>query len=151
MQLADMIALLNNDLKNEWKHLRFYLANASFFMGIHAHEYKEFFLEAAASEMGHVTAFMDLILGLGGVPTTECNAFEIFESPESALRYALKMEDEVVANYIHRQEDAKSMEDKVNGGWIDVFLDGQIQDSRQDADHLRRIISGFPPYTPYLS
>lgn len=149
MLLDQMIELLNIDLRNEWKHLHFYLACASRLTGLHAHEYKEVFLKAAQSEMGHVTAFTDLIIGLGGVPSHEPAPYELFERPEYALKYALKMEEEVVANYVQRQKDTQRMEEKdaVNAGWIDVFLDGQIQDSREDADHLKQIIKGFPKPT----
>jgi bacterioferritin (cytochrome b1) len=141
MNLQGMIDLLNNDLKNEWKHLHFYLTNASLVSGLHAHEYKEFLLESAAGEMKHVTAFSDLIIGLGGSPTTEVAPFKTSRYADEILNAALKMEDEVVANYVQRQKDAQELAkvDPVNGGWIDVFLDGQIQDSREDADHLRRI------------
>jgi bacterioferritin (cytochrome b1) len=145
MTLNDMIALLNGDLMNEWKHLRFYLANASLMTGLHAHEYKEFLLKAAEGEMGHVVAFQDLIIGLGGVPTTDSNPFLTTSDPTEVVKLALAMEDEVVKNYVQRQDDARKLAttDPVNGGWIDVFMDGQIQDSREDADHLRQILKGI--------
>jgi len=145
MTLEEMIRLLNIDLKNEWKHLHFYLSCASRLTGLHCHEYKELFLKAAQSEMGHVTAFSDLIVGLGGIPVHEPAPYEVFDKPEYALYYALVMENEVVANYVQRQKDASKLaeNDPTNGGWIDVFMDAQIQDSREDADHLRQIIRGL--------
>lgn len=145
MQLEEMIRLLNVDLRNEWKHLHFYLACASRLTGLHATEYKEYFLKAAQSEMGHVTAFTDLIIGLGGVPIHEPAPYDLFDRPGCALKYALAMEEDVVANYVQRQKDAARLAefDPTNAGWIDVFLDGQIQDSRQDADHLKQIIKGL--------
>lgn len=131
---------------NEWTHLHFYLANASRLTGLHAHEYKEIFLKSAASEMQHVAAFQDLIVGLGGIPEKTHNSFEVYECPIYALKAALAMEEEVVKNYIQRQKDAASLgeNDPINGGWIDVFLDSQIQDSRQDADHYKQILKGIP-------
>ena len=145
MTLDMMIGLLNLDLKNEWMHLKFYLVTASRLTGLHAHEYKEFFLDAAKSEMAHVQAFQDLIVGLGGEPTIESNHFQLFNDPVQALKYALHMEQKVVSNYVSRQDDAKKLAetDKVNGTWIDVFLDSQIQDSREDADHLKQILKGL--------
>jgi hypothetical protein len=55
------------------------------------------------------------------------------------------MEEEVVTNYVRRQKDATLLEenDPVNGGWINVFLDSQIQDSREDADHFKQILKGI--------
>ena len=75
MNKEEMIDVLNQDLKNEWMHLRFYLHHASMVTGLHCHEYKELFLKEAASEMEHVTQFSDLIIGLGGIPTTLSNEF----------------------------------------------------------------------------
>ncbi len=145
MTLNEMIATLNGDLMNEWKHLRFYLANASLVTGLHCHEYKELLLKAAASEMGHVTAFSDLIVGLGGQPTSDSNPFLTSSDPAEVVKMALVMEEEVVKNYVQRQDDARNLAvvDPVNGGWIDVFMDGQIQDSREDADHLKQILRGI--------
>lgn len=134
-----MIELLNNDLKNEWKHLRFYLHHASLVTGLHAPEYKEMLLEEAAGEMKHVTEFSDLIIGLGGIPTNESNSFETFTEPRQIIEYALKMEQEVVENYTTRMDQATEM-GGVDGRWIEIFLEGQIQKSREDVDHYRQIL-----------
>ena len=148
MNIQRMIDLLNNDLKNEWKHLRFYLYHASAVTGLHAEEYKELFLKEAAGEMSHVTEFSDLILGLGGTPTAESNDFPLLTSPNSILSYALEMEKEVVANYVQRMKDANelklSLEENagVDAQWIEIFLEGQIQKSREDVDKYRQILKG---------
>jgi bacterioferritin len=137
-----MLAKLNSDLRNEWKHLRFYLHHASMVQGLHCAEYKEFLLEEAASEMKHVTEFSDLIVGLGGKPTTEANEFPSLTGPKEILEYALKMEDEVVANYVQRMKDADEL-GGVDGQWIEIFMENQVQHSREDADHMRQIVRGW--------
>lgn len=154
MNRTQIIDLLNSDLKNEWKHLRFYLYHASAVTGLHCEEYKELFLKEAAGEMTHVTAFSDLIIGLGGTATHESNDFEKFTKPKDILTYALKMEEIVVANYVQRMYDAScfmsSAEDsntdnlcRIDGQWLEIFLEGQIQDSREDADHFKQILKGI--------
>ena len=159
-----MIELLNDDLKNEWKHLRFYLYHASAVTGLHCGEYKELFLEEAASEMKHVTQFSDLIIGLGGTATFESNDFEKFHDPKSIMNYAVKMEEQVIENYFQRMQDASELSDKTVGfsssdlsgdltgypplsksdaSWIQIFLEGQLEASREDVDHFKQILRGL--------
>ena len=144
-KLNEMIELLNKDLSNELKHLRFYLYHASFIKGIHREEYKEYLLNQAKSELEHVNQFSNLIIGLGGVPTTHCNPFDTFENHEMIIQYALDMEKEVVENYAQRLQQAEELksEDLVNGTYIQIFLENQFQDSREDLDNLVQIRKGF--------
>lgn len=142
MDKQQIIQLLNNDLKNEWKHLRFYLYHASAVTGLHCAEYKELFLKEAAGEMAHVTAFSDMIRGLGGDATHEANEFPRLSKPEDIMLYAIEMEEEVVSNYVQRMADALEL-GGTDGQWLEIFLEGQIQDSREDVDHFKQIARGF--------
>lgn len=142
MALEEVIFDLNQDLKNEWKHMRFYLHHASRVQGLHCNEYKELFLEEAASEMKHITEFSDLIVGLGGIPTTESNDFPCFTKPKDILSYALNMENEVVVNYALRISQAELL-DCPNNKWVTIFLENQIEHSRADADHMKQILKGI--------
>lgn len=143
MTTEQMIDLLNKDLRNEWKHLRFYLYHASAVVGLHCAEYKELFLKEAAGEMAHVTAFSDLIVGMGGVATHEANDFPLMTKPEEIMTYALNMEREVVKNYVERMQQTHLMDDAVHAQWLEIFLEGQIQDSREDVDHFQQIVKGL--------
>jgi bacterioferritin (cytochrome b1) len=142
MNKNEIIDILNNDLKNEWKHLRFYLYHASAVTGPLIEEYKELFLKEASGEMNHVTEFSDLIIGLGGTATDESNEFEKFTDPFDIISYALKMEEEVVSNYVQRMQDA-SLLGGVDGQWLEIFMENQIQKSRQDVDHYRQMLKSW--------
>lgn len=142
VELSCLIEKLNSDLKNEWKHLKFYLHHASRITGLHCEEYKEFLLKSAASEMEHVTAFSDLITGLGGIPTKESNEFPSLEAPEEILSYAANMEEEVFENYHIRMNEAEDLNNS-DGRWIIIFLEDQMKDSRQDLDHLKQILKNI--------
>lgn len=142
MTKEDIIQLLNDDLRNEWKHLRFYLYHASAVTGLHSAEYKELFLKEAASEMQHVTQFSDLIIGLGGKATFESNDFGRFTNPKEIMEYAVMMEEQVVKNYVQRMKDATKL-GGVDGTWLEIFLEGQIQASREDVDHFKQIVRGL--------
>ena len=134
------IDALNYHLRNELKHMRFYLYHASAVTGLHHDEYKEMLLTEAASEMGHVTEFSDVIYGLGGIPTKESNDFDCFSNPYDIINYAIKMEEEVVQNYVNLMDDAARYE-TVDGRWLEIFLEGQIQHSREDVDRFKRIFA----------
>lgn len=141
MTKQEMIDLLNADLRNEWKHLRFYLYHASAVVGLHCEEYKELFLKEAAGEMAHVTAFSDVIVGLGGHATHESNEFPRLTTPQNIIEYAVEMEEEVVSNYTTRHKQAEEL-GGVDGQWLEIFLEEQIQDSREDVDHFKQIMRG---------
>lgn len=147
MKFRELVTLLNDDLKNEWKHLQFYLHHASAITGLHAHEYKEFLLEQAASEMQHVSQFSDLLLGLGETPTTTINEFPKFTDAAEILEYAAAMELDVVRNYVQRIAQLADVPrdpfDDMHTKWIEIFLEEQIKDSREDLDHIRRILLGL--------
>jgi ferritin len=147
--IAEFVRRLNSDLKNEWRHMCYYLYAASAATGLHAHEYKEFFLEQAKSEMGHVTQFSDLIIGLGGTATVECLPFAKYTDVRDLLCYAAVLEAEVVSNYTKRiAELADIVEDApaiaAHKKWLEIFLEEQIKDSREDLDHLRQIMKPWP-------
>jgi len=141
--VAQMIDLLNGDLANEYKHMHFYLNAAIRVQGLHRAELREMLFSEAKSEMKHVQEFADLIVGLGGIPSTAIKGFRSdLTRPKDILQYAQDMENEVVANYIQRQKDAQEL-GGVEGRWIDVFLDDQIIHSREDADNMKQMIAGL--------
>jgi len=145
MNLEILVSNLKEDLKNERKHMLFYLTNASTIVGINRLEIKEFLLEAAASEMKHVEEFQNLILGLNGeIKDCEFNNFEVFEDAQKILEYAYNLETEVVYNYSRRIKEAQSLNDH-NGLWVEIFLENQIANSREDADNIKRIIKSVKP------
>ncbi len=149
MELLEMIDKLNGDLSREYAHWHFYIHAARMVETLHRAELKEFFDEEAADEMKHVQAWGDLIVGLGGVPTTVVAPFRNdLGDPVELLKEAIKMESEVVEHFVQRQDEANELEknggmDKVDGRRIDVFLDDQILDSRETVDHVTQMLKGL--------
>lgn len=139
MTKNELVAKLNSDLKNELKHMHFYLHSAAVIRGLHREELREYLEEHALSEFEHVKEFTKVIVGLGGVPTKEVNVYPTLTDPIEIIKYAVDMEDEVVSNYVERMEDAKKL-GGVDGSYVEIFLEDQILDSRQDADNLRLMI-----------
>jgi bacterioferritin (cytochrome b1) len=148
MLFNELLAKLNTDLKNEWRHLRFYLYHAGAVTGLHAHELKEFLQESAKGEMEHVGQFIDMIIGLGGEATTESLDFPKLSDPRDILQFAGTIEAEVVKNYVERIAQLDTLTDDndqilIDKKWLEIFLEKQIEDSRQDLDHLRQLLKRF--------
>lgn len=149
MTLQEMINVLNLDLQNEYLHWHTYMNAAIIVSGFHREEYSEFFRAQAASEMEHIEAFGNMIVGLGGTPAFTCQPPTLNSnvSFRSLLKNILELEDQVVANYVQRIDDAIVLQengglDKIHGKYIELFLEDQIMDSRKDADHIRQILIG---------
>lgn len=142
MTRQELLNQLNHDLMNEYMHMHFYLYHASAITGLHREEFREFLLKEAASEMNHVTEFSDMIFGLGEDPTVLSNSFPKLENAQEIFQYALEMEKQVVENYVTRISQAEAL-GTVDGKWLEIFLEKQIEHSREDVDHYQRILAGL--------
>ena len=134
-----------SDLKNEKKHMLFYLTAASTVSGLHREEYKELFTKEAASEMSHIIEFQDAILGLGGDLTTSADVFTfnpyiVSYDIKELLNFSLEMESEVVANYAYRIQENLSLLDEPDKRWMEIFYEDQLEKSRKDVDNIRMIL-----------
>ena len=151
MNIEKMLNLLNEDLSREYSHWNFYIHASTSVVGLHREEMAEFLLKQAEGEMKHIEEFKKLIYGIATRrmdfnPTTESADFEKnLKDPKSILLEALQMDDQVVARYVQRIEDANRLqenggEDKIDGKFIELFLEDQIMDSRKDADNIRMML-----------
>ena len=133
------------DLRNERKHMLFYLTNAASMKGFDAVEYIEMFESEAKEEMAHVTEFQNMIVGLGGdlkcLKAQGYERHETFTDPVEALKYALRMEEEVVDNYVDRIRMAEMLENATTKKWLEVFYEKQIEKSRADVDKYKRLLN----------
>ena len=93
--------------------------------------------------MQHVLEFSDMIRGLGGSPIVESHVFKMLSDPREIIEAALQMEEHVVDNYTNRIVDASKMSDAVNARWLEIFLEKQIEHSREDVDEFRQILKGM--------
>ena len=139
MNILNMAELLDADLRNEYKHMNFYLYHSTSLVGLHAEEYKEIFAAEAKSEMEHVQQFANLLWGLGHQPGCTSNDFPLFTNVRAALQYAHDMEAEVVKNYATRIGQCKDLLEP-ESTWLTVFLEDQLAHSRQDVDRFQRLL-----------
>lgn len=153
MNINSIYELLCEDLSREYSHWNFYLQSATSIKGINRLEIGEFLLEQSQEEMKHVEEFKRLLHGLNvrrnlekEVPTKIAKFNSELTDSVQILEEALKMEDQVVNNYVQRINDACKLqengsEDEIDGKYIELFLEDQILDSRKDADNIRMMLS----------
>ena len=153
MTKKQLIDNLNADLMNEYRHMHFYLHASFMVQGLHRAEIGEFLKESAEGEFKHIQEFAKVIVGLGGKPFSMLSdAYTLaleksqpwhnstgLTSTMEILEFALNMEEEVVRNYVGRMKEAREMDD-TDGAFVEIFLEDQILDSRQDADELREMV-----------
>lgn len=154
MTIEEICKLLCEDLKNEYAHWHFYIQASTNIKGLNRKEIGEFFLEQAASEMKHVEEFRKMIQGIITrrnldlkIPNHPSKFAENLTCPKKLLEEALKMEDQVVKNYVLRKQQAESVceksvdsNDLADSTYISLFLEDQILDSRGDADEILEMI-----------
>lgn len=144
LTLQSFVEFMNNDLQNEWTHLKFYLYHSAAITGLHAAEYREFFTDAAKGEMTHVQAFLDRLYGMNyPAPAQSSASFSTFSNPEDAITHAIELEMHVVENYVKRlqQLDQLSAAHPVTARYLTVFYEDQLKDSYEDCERMRRIMA----------
>ena len=115
--IQDLIDNLNQDLQREYQHLHFYIIASTNVVGLHREEISEFFQKQAASELGHVMEFRRLIIGLGGMPTSQpllSGGLDGSLEVTPLLTAAYNLEMEVVKKYAERLIEAEELQN--NGG-----------------------------------
>jgi bacterioferritin len=135
----DLIEGLNEDLAAELGTvIRYtYQAGKSFgFLGI---ELRELFAEETQDELGHAAFLTDVIVDLGGEPTTTPKAFEKPETTKEMLEIDLKMELKDVEEYINHAELAGELGEVE----LELKLEEMAADEAGHARELRRILKGL--------
>jgi bacterioferritin (cytochrome b1) len=146
MTLQDFVETMIGDLKRECLHMNFYLYHASAVTGPHALTFKEFFTDAAKSEMRHVQQFLDRLFGLNAQPLDLASASFIVSPDVSViLDQACRLEREVVENYTTRLAQLEA----ISGAWpaeaayLTIFYEDQIKDSYEDCERMRRMLANI--------
>jgi rubrerythrin len=134
MTNEELIALLQEDLKNERMHCLYYQQAAALVEGLHREEYRELFLKEAQSELGHIDEFSTLIKRLGGTPGTEVNPIlmKMTSCPRQLCEHAAYIEEAVALIYAERLRATHEMENAPTA-YTHVFYEDQIKDSQEAA------------------
>jgi ferritin-like protein len=158
-----LVIALQEDLGREYLHMHFYIYAAAAVVGPHRLALKELFQKEAHSELNHVQEFTHLLKDMDIEVPTEVTT-RLFDSkltdverdiwkvqtPDTTpelLQKALKLEQEVVENYVERQQMAEIIAaegdatQRIVMKHLSLFLDKQIEDSYESVLELRKLLS----------
>jgi bacterioferritin len=135
----DLIRGLNDDLAAEWGTIIRYTQQASKSFGIIGAELREMFAREVQDELGHATFLTDVIVDLGGEPTTRPKEFASPEGIKAMLELDLEMELQDVENYKQRAQQAEELGEAE----LKVKLEEMAADEAGHARELRRLLKGM--------
>jgi bacterioferritin len=110
MSKEDLIQGLNEDLAAEWGTVIRYTYQAGKSFGILGVELREMFEEEIQDELGHAAFLTDVIIDLGGEPTTMPKEFAKPDDLNAMLELDLEMEQQDVDNYIKHAQMAGDLD-----------------------------------------
>jgi bacterioferritin len=136
---GDLIHGLNEDLSAEWGTVIRYTYQAGKSYGVPGIELREMLKEETQDELGHAAFLTDVIIDLGGEPTTMPNEFAKPEDLKGMLKLDLEMEQQDVKNYIKHAKLAGEL----GLHELQMKLDEMAADEAGHARELRRILKGL--------
>lgn len=139
MSKEELIRGLNEDLAAEWGTIIRYTYQAGKSFGLLGAELREIFQDEGQDELGHAAFLTDVIIDLGGEPTTTPKEFAKPESLKATLELDLEMESKDVANYTQRAKQAEEL------GQVELKmkLEEMAADEAGHARELRRLLKGL--------
>lgn len=131
-----LIAGLNEDLAAEYQAVIMYRTYASLVTGPFRQELRAFFESEIPDELGHAALLADKIVSLGGTPTVTPAPVPTAQDNRTMLENALKGEEETIARYTKRIEQAEAAGEVA----IRLQLENLIVDESTHRDDLRRML-----------
>jgi len=139
MAKDEFIQGLNDDLAAEWGTIIRYTYQAGQAFGLQGAELREILDKEIQDELGHASFLTDVIVDLGGEPTTTPKEFAKPEGLKAMLELDLELEMQDVENYTRRARQAEEL------GEIElkVKLEEMAADEAGHARELRRLLKGM--------
>ncbi len=139
MSQEALIAGLNEALAAELGTVIRYTYQSSKAVGFVGYELREILKDEIADELGHAAFLMDVIVDLGGEPTTTPRMFEKPDGLKAMLELDLEMEKQDVDHYRTHAELA----DKLGLVELKMKLEAMAGDEAGHARELRRLVKGL--------
>lgn len=139
MSKKKLIEGLNSDLAAELGTIIRYTYQAGKCFGTEGAELREMFQEEAQDEVGHASYLTDVIVDLGGEPTTTPDPFDKPKGLKAMLELDIQLESSGVKDYIAHAALAEEL------GEYDLKfkLEEMAADEGGHARELRRILKGL--------
>ena len=132
----ELIDGMNQDLAAEYQAVVMYRTYAALVSGPFRPELRAFFEGEIPDELNHAAFLADKIVSLGGTPTTRAEEVPIVAGNREMLEVALKAEEDTIARYTTRAEQAEACGEIA----IKVELENLIVDETNHRDDIRRML-----------
>lgn len=139
MSKETLIQALNEDLAAEWGTIIRYTYQASKSFGLLGAELRELFQEEALDELNHAAFLTDVIVDLGGEPTTTPKEFAKPADLKGMIELDMQMELQDVENYIQHAKLAEELGEVE----LKLKLEEMAADEAGHARELRRLLKGM--------
>lgn len=140
MDKQTLIDHLNEDLAAELSAIIQYITYAAKTTGPYRPQLSSFFLAEVADERMHAEYLANKIVALGGEPTTKPNPVPEAHNNQEMLEQVLKAENEAIAGYSQRADEAEEYGDK---GLV-VQLEDMVRDETSHSEETARILRDWP-------
>ena len=134
-----LVSGLNEDLSAEFGTVIRYIYQAGKSFGILGAELREIFQREIQDEIGHAAFLTDVIIDLGGEPTTTPKEFAKPDELRAMLELDLEMELKDVQNYRQRARQAEELDEFE----LKIKLEEMAADEAGHARELRRLLKGL--------
>ena len=139
MSKEALIRGLNEDLAAEWGTVIRYTYQAGKAFGLLGAELRELFQEESQDELGHAAFLTDVIVDLGGEPTTMPKEFAKPSDLKGMLELDVQMELQDVENYVKHAKLAEELGEVE----LKLKLEEMAADEAGHARELRRLLKGM--------
>lgn len=134
-----LIQGLNQDLAAEWGTIKRYTYQRGNSFGIAGSEIREIFEDEIDDELSHAKYLTDIIVDLGGEPTTDSDRFAKPGDLKEMLQLDLQMETQDVENY----KNHAILAERLGEVGLKVKLEDIASDEERHAREIRRILKGL--------
>lgn len=139
MSKEKLIRALNEDLAAEWGTILRYVYQAGKCFGPLGTEVREMLEREVQDELGHARFLTDVVVDLGGDPTTTPKEFAKPKELKGMLELDLKMELEDIENY----KKHAALAEELGEIELKVKLEEIAADEAGHARELRRLLKGL--------
>lgn len=139
MTKKKLIENLNEDLAGELQAIIMYLTYGAAVSGPHRPALRQFFLSEIPDETGHAQFLADKIVSLGGIPNTTPRSVPKADTPKKMLENVLKAEEQAIADYKKRAEEAAEYGDK----GLATRLETIVEDETTHFEETNKILKGW--------
>jgi len=139
MDKKEMIKLLNEDIQHEITASLTYLYQHATAPGLKGQTLRDILAPEIPGELQHAIQLADKVVGLGGKPDLSAPPVQAHETVVEMIRHDLKLEEQAVANYSLRAQQA----DELGDLGLKVVLENLAAEESDHRNLLERLAKDF--------